>query len=79
MIRKEKLLLEIESLVDLKENLIPVLDKHLPASLSFSPFAKSVQEEAVEKLRYLTMMQNKHVNMLKDLKKQIEGSGANVY
>ena len=79
MIKKEKLLNQLDLLIDLKKNLTPLLDKHISSSLTLSQLKKIDREAILEKLSYFAKVQTKHIDLLNDMKKNIAESTFDVY
>lgn len=79
MIRKDKAALEIEKILALKKNLIPLLDKHIASSLPFSDIPGGDKRIILEKLREFVVTQSKHLTLLADMDLEMKGSREHVF
>lgn len=79
MIRKDKLLTKLDKLQELESRLIPLLDKHLSASLDFSQLSKEERDKTLEFLKSRVSVQKKHIESIKSIKKELIESEKNVY
>lgn len=79
MIRKDKVKTEIDKIIDLKKNLIPLLDKHIASSLPFSSLSQKEKELILEKFRTFVVTQSKHLQLLSDIAEEIKRSSENVF
>ncbi|MCF7873331.1 MAG: hypothetical protein K9L84_04340 [Candidatus Omnitrophica bacterium] len=79
MIRKDKLLVKLDKLQELEGRLIPLLDKHLSASLDFSQLPKEERDKTMEFLKSRVNIQKKHTESIKSIKEELTESEKNVY
>ncbi|MFO8053326.1 MAG: hypothetical protein R6U54_05175 [Candidatus Omnitrophota bacterium] len=79
MIRKDKLLKKLDQLQELESRLIPLLDKHLSASLDFSQLPKEERDKTLGFLKSRVAMQKKHIQLIKSIKEELTESEKNVY
>jgi predicted transcriptional regulator len=55
------------------------LDKHLSASLDFSQLSKDDRDASLDFLKSRVNLQKKHIQLIEDIKKEIEESDQDVY
>jgi hypothetical protein len=67
VISKEKLLKKIHEVIKSKNSLIPLLDRHISASLSFSDLDPAVVHAIREKCQGWMLLQLKHAEILKEM------------
>ena len=79
MIRKDKLLNQINELTNLEKSLIPLLNKHMPTSLFFSNLKEDERKEIVDKFQNLVIAKTKHIEILNGVKDEIARRGKDVY
>jgi hypothetical protein len=79
MIKKEKLLRGIDSAMDIQKQLVPLLNKHVSASVSFSSLSANEKEKMAEKFQSMAIMHTKHMDTLKSIKEEISKGASNVY
>ncbi|MBL7130854.1 MAG: hypothetical protein ISS45_05590 [Candidatus Omnitrophica bacterium] len=79
MIKKDKLLKQVEELVKLEQSLIPLLNKHLSAAMFFSNLKKDDRENIVEYFQKLVIAKTKHVEILNGVKAEITRRERDVY
>ena len=79
MIKKDKLSNQIEKLIDLEKGLIPLLNKHVSASLFFSNLKKNDREEIVEYFQNVVIAKTKHIEILNRIKGDIMKGKRDVY
>ena len=79
MIKKETLLKKIAGVLEIEERIIPLLDKHVSSSLSFSSLSAEDKEAIPVYLRGKVETQKRHVEMLKEIIGYIKESDDNVY
>jgi hypothetical protein len=79
MIKKDTLSKKIDSLIELEESLIPLLNKHIASSLSFSNLKDSDRTTVLEYFKRLAIAQTKHVNILHEVKKELQRGKSDVY
>ena len=72
MIPKEKLLQKIREMIETKNSVIPLLDRHLSASLTFSGLDPAVVQNIHEKCRAWMILQRKHVEVLKEIAEDLQ-------
>ena len=71
MIGKEKLLKKIHETMESKNSLIPLLDRHISASLAFSGLDPVVVHTIREKCQSWMLLQLKHVEILKEVAEEL--------
>jgi hypothetical protein len=79
MIKKEKLLRGIDSAMDIQKQLVPLLNKHVSASVSFSSLSANEKEKMAEKFQSMAIMHTKHMDTLQSIKEEISKGASNVY
>ena len=79
MIKKEVLVKEISKLVELKKNLIPLLNQHVSSSLFFSGIPEAERKTMIGQLQGMVLSQTRHIETLIQLKDEVSQSGQNVY
>jgi len=79
MIKKEKLLGSIESVIEIQKNLVPLLNKHISSSLIASGLKKGDQTAIAETLQKIAVTKTKHIDMLNDIKAEIKKGKNDVY
>lgn len=72
MISKEKLLKKIQEVIKAKNNVIPLLDRHISASLTFSGLGASTVQTIREKCQSWMFLQQKHVKILKEIAEDLQ-------
>ena len=79
MIKKDKLSNQIGKLIDLEQGIIPLLNKHVSASLFFSNLKKNDREEIVEYFQNTVIAKTKHIEILNGIKDDIMKGKRDVY
>ena len=79
MIGKDKLTARLNKILMIKNNLVPLLDKHVASSLFFSDMDKAKREKILEGLRRAVKKQVKHVEIMNSILKAIAGVRRDVY
>lgn len=79
MIRKDKLLKQVEELLKREESFIPLLNKHLSAAMFFSGLKKDERREIVEYFQKLVIAKTKHIEILNGVKAEIARRQKDVY
>ncbi|MCF7874921.1 MAG: hypothetical protein K9L87_05460 [Candidatus Omnitrophica bacterium] len=79
MIRKNNLSNKLNKLLELERSFISLLDKHLSASLDFSQLSKDDRDASLDFLKSRVNLQKKHIQLIEDIKKEIEESDQDVY
>jgi len=79
MIKRDKLLKQVEELVKLEQSLIPLLNKHLSAAMFFSNFKKDDRENIVEYFQKLVVAKTKYIEILNGVKAEIVRRQRDVY
>jgi len=79
MIKKEKLLKGLESLVILGKNKNPLLNRHISSSLFFSELKPQERKAILEKFQEISVAQAKHLVILGQIKEEILKSKKDVY
>ncbi len=72
MIKKEKFLNDIDRLTASQRNLIPLLNRHVTASLGMSELKDIDRKKTVEFLQKLALMQARHLDVLQEIRGKAE-------
>lgn len=67
MISKEKLLKKIHELINSKNSLIPLFERHVSASLTFSEMPPATLKALDGEYKSWMLLQMKHVEILKEM------------
>jgi len=79
MIKKDKLLNRMDKLINLEKSLIPLLNKHISSSLSFSNLKVDERKEIVEYFQNLVIAKTKHIEILNGVKTEVSRRERDVY
>ncbi len=79
MIKKDKLLSQINELINLEKSLIPLLNKHMSTSLFFSNLKEDERKEIIDKFQNLVIAKTKHIEILNGIKDEIARRERDVY
>ena len=79
MIKKEKLVHGVNSVMDIQKQLVPLLNKHVSASVFFSGLPDKDKEKIIQRFQSMAIMHTKHMDTLKSIKEEIIKGGGNVY
>ncbi|MFA5337313.1 MAG: hypothetical protein WC330_03170 [Candidatus Omnitrophota bacterium] len=79
MIKKEKLLKELDSLVSLGKSKNPLLNKHISSSLFFSELKPQERKAILEKFQEISIAQSKHLEILSQIREEILKGKKDVY
>jgi abortive infection bacteriophage resistance protein len=79
MIKKEKLLRGIDSVMDIQKQLVPLLNKHVSASVFFSGLPGKDKEKIAQRFQEMAVIHTKHMDTLKSIKEEIIKGGDRVY
>ena len=79
MIKKDKLLKQIDDLISLEKSIVPLLNKHVSTSLFFSNLKKNEREEVIAYFQNLVIAKTRHIEILNMIKTGIGGSKKDVY
>lgn len=79
MIAKKKLLHKIQEVIETKNGAIPLLDKHISASLNFSGLDPGLVQNIREKFQAWMILQRKHVEILKEMAEDIQKRREDVF
>ena len=79
MIKKEKLLKELDSLVSLGRSKNPLLNKHISSSLFFSELKPQERKAILEKFQEISIAQSKHLEILSQIREEILKGKKDVY
>ncbi len=79
MIKKEKLLKALESLVILEKSKNPLLNRHVSSSLFFSELKPQERKAILDKFQTISVAQSKHLEILNQIKEEIVKSKKDVY
>lgn len=79
MVKKDKLLKQVEELVRLEQGFIPLLNKHLSAAMFFSNLKNDERQEIIEYFQKLVIAKAKHIEILNGVKAEIARRQKDVY
>ncbi len=79
MIKKEKLIRGIDSTMDIQKRLVPLLNKHVAASMFFSGLPDKDKEKIAQRFQAMAIIHTKHMDTLKSIKEEITKGGGHVY
>jgi hypothetical protein len=79
MIKKEKLLRGIDFAMDIQKQLVPLLNKHVSASVFFSELPGKDKEKIAQRFQEMAIIHTKHMDTLKSIKEEIIKGGDHVY
>ncbi len=79
MISKQNLLKKIDTLLNLKERITPLLNQHILTAISFSELKKDDQNMITEKFKAMAAQQVKHKQLLNDVKNSVTRGSGNAY
>ena len=79
MIKKEKLLRGIDFAMDIQKQLVPLLNKHVSASVFFSGLPGKDKEKIAQRFQEMAVIHTKHMDTLKSIKTEIAEGDGRVY
>jgi hypothetical protein len=79
MIDKEKLLGQIDKAIELEKRAVPLINKHVSASLAFSELKADEVDALMDRLRAIAATKARHVEMLEEIKEGILKGRKGVY
>ena len=79
MIKKERLIQQIESLIGLEKSAIPMLNRHISSALFFSELQSKERNMILENLQKMSIARSKHLEVLVQLKEDILNSKSHVF
>ena len=79
MVKKESLSESIEILTELEKNLVPLLNRHISSAIFFSGLKEAETSAMMEEFKNRAVIQSKHIEILKGIKKEIARSKNNVF
>jgi hypothetical protein len=79
MIKKEKLLGQINNLLGVEKAIVPLLNRHISSSLFFSALKEVDRRQILESFQNLAVTQAKHADILNSIKNEITKGENNVY
>jgi hypothetical protein len=79
MIKKEKLLHQVECIINAKKRLIPLLNKHVSSSLAFSELKPAERKAVIDRFQAIVIMQTKHAEILNGIKEETLKGKTDVY
>ena len=79
MIKKKILLERIQKLIDLEKSLIPILNKHVAASMGQSGIKKEDVDRVVQNFKQFSVIQSQHVDILSAIRDDISKGSSDVY
>ncbi len=68
MIKKERLIKKIESLMNLEKRAVPLLNRHIASSLFFSELKEGERKAILEAFQKIAVTQAKHLETLNQVK-----------
>lgn len=79
MIDKEKLLEKIHEVVEFKNSLVPLLERHIASSLAFSGLDPGTVHTLHEKCQDWMLLQLKHVEILREMAEELNKGTSDVF
>lgn len=79
MIKKDKLLNRINTLIDLEKKLIPLLNRHISSSLFFSKLKEDDRNAIIEYFQNLVITKTRHIEILNNIRDEVTGRQSDVY
>ena len=79
MIQKDRLVHQIDAIIDSKKRLIPLLNKHISSSLFFSGLKSEERNAIIERFQNIVITQTKHLEILRGIKDEAAKGKSNVY
>ena len=79
MVKKDKLLHQIDKLIDLEKRIIPLLNKHISSSLFFSNLKEDDRKIMAENLQNIAIIKTKHLDVLNSIKDETTRGKSDVY
>jgi len=79
MIKREELLLQLQSLIEQEKMLIPLLNRHISSALSFSGIDPLSQSKLKERLQSMVITHAQHLKSLSRIEEDVEGGSRSVY
>jgi hypothetical protein len=79
MIKRERLLKQLNRLLDMEKSLVPLLNKHVSSSLTFSDLSEADQSAFAARLQDMARIHERHVEELTIMRDRAAGSDIDVY
>ena len=79
MIKKDKLLKQIDAVTDLEKRLIPLFNKHISTSLFFSGLGEKERDSIKEQFQKIAISKTKHLEVLAGIKNEVTKGKNDVY
>ena len=79
MIKKDNLLRQINELITLEKSLVPLLNKHISASLLFSNLKEDERKELVATFQKLVIAKTRHIEILNGVRDEVTRGTKDVY
>ncbi len=79
MIPKSDFIKKIDTVLKLKENLIPLVSRHIPSALSFSSLKPADKSAILEKFQAMATKQADHIETLVRIRDEISKGEKNAY
>ncbi|MBI3252342.1 MAG: hypothetical protein HYZ52_03355 [Candidatus Omnitrophica bacterium] len=79
MIQKEKLILALDSLIELEKRLAVLFHRDMASSLSFGGLGEADRRKILEYFQARAVIQTKHANAIGEIKKEAQGGRSDVY
>lgn len=79
MIKKEKLLKKINEAMDVQKNVLPLLNKHISATVTFSKLEPMEKEEIEARFQEIAILLTKNRRVLQSVHEEVSEGKSNVY
>lgn len=79
MIKKEQLIKSIDRLAEQENSLVPLLNRHVSSTLSFSGLDEKDHQEILDYFQNMVIKQQEHIDVLNGIKKDVLEGAADVY
>jgi len=79
MIGKDKLLKQVEKLIQQEERLVPLLNRHVSSALFFSGLKQKERDNILDRFQEMAVKLREHIDILNGIRKEITEGAGNVY
>lgn len=79
MIKKDKFIKEIETLLNLQKSVVPLLNRHVSSSLFFSELKEEERSSMLVNFQRIAVKQAKHLEILNNIKEEALTKKTDVY
>jgi len=79
MIKRDRLIRQIDAILNSKKRLIPLLNKHISSSLFFSGLKVKERDAIIERFQNIVIIQTKHMEILMGIKDEAAKGESDVY